>query len=219
MSPRAAWRLESLGFTKVYDYVPGEADWFAFGLPMEGAKAGLPRVGKFTHQDVPRCSLSETIGEVRDRVQAAGWNICVVVHAEQVVLGLLREQELELAADPDTIAEQVMRPGPATYRPDALVVDVAERMEKRGVKGVLVTRSDGTLVGWLRREDAARAARENERGHSGSDTPEPPPRCRAARTGAGRKQHARRSWHRSCTVPMRAVLPLSGLPTKADTFK
>ena len=26
MSPRAAWRLESLGFTEVYDYVDGKAD-------------------------------------------------------------------------------------------------------------------------------------------------------------------------------------------------
>ena len=36
MSPRAAWRLESLGFTKVYDYVPGKTDWLAAGLPREG---------------------------------------------------------------------------------------------------------------------------------------------------------------------------------------
>jgi hypothetical protein len=33
MSPRAAWRLEGLGFERVYDYVPGESDWFASGLP------------------------------------------------------------------------------------------------------------------------------------------------------------------------------------------
>ena len=160
MSPRAAWRLESLGFTAVYDYVPGEADWFAYGLPMEGAQAALPRVGEFARQDVPRCSLSEKIGEVRDRVRAAGWDICVVVNEEEVVLGLLREREL--AADPNTTADQVMRSGPTTFRPDALVADVVERMDKRGVKGVLVTLSDGRLVGWLRREDVEQAARENE---------------------------------------------------------
>ena len=160
MSPRAAWRLETLGFTAVYHYVPGEADWFAFGLPMEGAQAALPRVGKLARQDVPRCSLSERIGDVSNRVRAAGWDICVVVNEEQVVLGLLRERQL--AADPSATAEQVMRSGPATYRPDALAADSVERMEKRGVGGVLVTRSDGRLIGWLRREDAARAARENE---------------------------------------------------------
>ena len=35
MSPRAAWRLESLGFARVYDYVAGKADWMAAGLPTE----------------------------------------------------------------------------------------------------------------------------------------------------------------------------------------
>ncbi len=29
MSPRAAARLETLGFTKVYDYVGGKTDWLA----------------------------------------------------------------------------------------------------------------------------------------------------------------------------------------------
>ena len=41
MSPRAAWRLEGLGFEKVFDYVPGEADWFASGLPRDGKLVGL----------------------------------------------------------------------------------------------------------------------------------------------------------------------------------
>src|SRR6266511_4403171 len=36
MSPRAAWRLESMGFAEVYDYVAGKADWGAAGLPLEG---------------------------------------------------------------------------------------------------------------------------------------------------------------------------------------
>jgi CBS domain-containing protein len=153
MSPRAAWRLESLGFRAVYDYVPGEADWFAFGLPMEGAQAALPRVGRSARRDIPRCSLEEKIGAVGDRVRSAGWDICVVLNEQEVVLGLLREREL--AADPNATVDQVMRSGPATFRPDALVADVVERMDRRGVEGVLVTLSDGRLVGWLRREDVA----------------------------------------------------------------
>jgi rhodanese-related sulfurtransferase len=31
MSPRAASRLESLGFTEVYDYIDGKLDWMAAG--------------------------------------------------------------------------------------------------------------------------------------------------------------------------------------------
>jgi CBS domain-containing protein len=118
---------------------------------MEGAQATVPRVGRLAHQDVPRCGLTEKIGAVRDRVEAAGWNICVVVNEEEIVLGLLREREL--AADPNLTADQVMRSGPVTYRPDALVADVTERMEAKGVRGVLITLSDGRLIGWFRREE------------------------------------------------------------------
>ena len=44
MSPRAACRLELLGFTQVYDDVAGKADWLAHGLPTEGEQAQVPRV-------------------------------------------------------------------------------------------------------------------------------------------------------------------------------
>jgi CBS domain-containing protein len=135
--------------------VPGRADWFANGLPGEGAQATRPHLGEVARRDVPRCRLAERIGAVRDRVREAGWDTCVVVNEEQVVLGLLLEREL--AADPTATAEQVMRSGPATFRPDELVADVLERMKKRGVMGVLVTLSDGILLGLMRREDAERA--------------------------------------------------------------
>jgi hypothetical protein len=45
MSPRAAWRLEGMGFTEVYDYPPGKADWSASGLPMEVTRANEPTIG------------------------------------------------------------------------------------------------------------------------------------------------------------------------------
>src|SRR6266851_66135 len=45
MSPRAAWRLESLGFGEVYDYVAGKLDWMAAGLRTEGTNAAHPRAG------------------------------------------------------------------------------------------------------------------------------------------------------------------------------
>ena len=94
MSPRAAWRLESLGFTQVFDYVPGKADWFASGLPREGKLASVPTIGGVARRDVPTCALAEKVENARDRVRAAGWDRCVVVSKERVVLGLLREKEL-----------------------------------------------------------------------------------------------------------------------------
>jgi len=154
MSPRAAWRLEALGFSEIFEYTAGEADWFASGLPMEGANAALPHVGDVARQDIPRCNLAERIGDVLQRVQAVGWDRSIVVNEQEIVLGLVRDREL--AGDPDGTVEAVMRAGPATYRPDVVVSDALAQLTERKVSGVLVTRSDGTLLGWLRRDDAER---------------------------------------------------------------
>ena len=152
MSPRAAWRLEVIGFEKVYDYVPGKADWFARGLPREGKLASVPTIEDAARRDVPTCAPAEKVENVRDRVRAAGWDACVVVNKERIVLGLLREKELSL--DPETTVEEVMRNGPTTFRPNEPVVKMAKRMGERGARTVLVTSSDGRLVGLLYREDA-----------------------------------------------------------------
>ncbi len=156
MSPRAAWRLESLGFTQVFDYVPGKADWFASGLPREGKLASFPTVGDVARRDVPACAPAEKVGAAQER--AAGWDRCVVVSKERVVLGLLREKEL--TSDPEASVEEVMRNGPATFRPNEPVGKVTRRMRERGARAVLVTTSDGRLVGLFYREAAERWAAE-----------------------------------------------------------
>ncbi len=38
-SPKAAEKLDTFGFTNVYDYVEGKADWKEAGYPMEGEEA------------------------------------------------------------------------------------------------------------------------------------------------------------------------------------
>src|SRR2546426_3159536 len=108
MSPRAAWRLESLVFADVYEYVDGKLDWMAAGLPTEGTNAQQPRAGDVARRDVPTCQLHECLGDVRQRVTAAGWDACVVVNDERVVLGLLRAAEL--GRDPALRIEEAMRP-------------------------------------------------------------------------------------------------------------
>ncbi len=158
MSPRAAWRLEGVGFEKVYDYVPGKADWSTSGLPTEGKLAGVPKIGHAAQRDVPTCSPAEKVEAVRERVRKAGRDRCVVVSKERVVLGLLREKELN--ADPKATAEEAMRNGPATFRPDEPIEKIAKRMRERGASAVLVTTSDGRLVGALYRDDAERLASE-----------------------------------------------------------
>jgi CBS domain-containing protein len=155
MSPRAAWRLESLGFTEVYDYAAGKEDWLAWGLPREGRTAQVPTVGDVARRDVPTCGLADRVADAKARAQAAGYDACVVVNAPRVVLGLLRSQELD--ADPTATAEQVMRSGPTTYRPNVPAGEAGARMRERQVDALLVTTPDSVLVGLLWREDAERA--------------------------------------------------------------
>lgn len=151
MSPRAAWRLESLGFEEVYDYVDGKLDWMAAGLPTEGTNAVHPRAGDLARKDVPTCGLKERLGDVRERVRAQGWDAVVVVNDEHVVLGLLRAKELE--KDPDLVIEKAMRPGPSTFRPFVSRKEMADFMVGHQLVSSPITTSDGRLVGLLLQED------------------------------------------------------------------
>jgi CBS domain-containing protein len=160
MSPRAAWRLESLGFAQVYHYAVGEADWLAFGLPSEGRDADKPRVVQIVRRDVPTCSLRERVGEARERVQASGWDECLVVNDERVVLGRLRGAAL--AAPAETIVEAVMESGPSTIRPDETLAKLLPRMRGKRVETMVVTTPDGRLVGVVDRQAAERALAAHE---------------------------------------------------------
>jgi predicted transcriptional regulator len=151
MSPRAAWRLETLGFKEVFDYVDGKVDWMAAGLPTEGTNAQHPRAGDMARKDVPTCGLTETLGDVKARVEAKGWSAVVVVNDERVVLGLLRARELAMdAAQP---IEKVMRPGPSTFRPYVSLHEMLHFMVDHKLENVPVTTSDGRLVGLLLQKD------------------------------------------------------------------
>lgn len=140
-----------MGFTEVYDFRTGKQDWMGAGLPTEGSNAQRPRLADVVRRDVPTCALGESVGDVRDRVIAAGWNACVVTSDQRVVLGLLRAKELE--SDPELPVERVMRPGPSTYRPFVSVEEMARTMTERNLENSPVTTSDGRLVGLVRRED------------------------------------------------------------------
>jgi Mg/Co/Ni transporter MgtE len=160
MSPRAAWRLESFGFGEVYDYVAGKLDWMAAGLRTEGTNAAHPRAGEVSRRDVPTAGLDERLGDVRERVRAAGWDAVVVINKEHVVFGLLRSKELD--KDPELRMEQAMRPGPSTFRPYVAIKEMAETMTKHTLESSPITTSDGRLVGLLLQQDATRVAGEQE---------------------------------------------------------
>jgi len=155
MSPRAAWRLESLGFTHVYDYVAGKADWGSFGLPIEGRRHSGTRVGAWLDTDVATCTLQESLRDVCDRARAAGCDTCFVVNEQRIVLGRLGRAALAQADD--TTVEAAMTAGPSTVRPSLDLDKAVERMRAQNLTGLPVTRSDGVLLGLLRRDDAERA--------------------------------------------------------------
>lgn len=158
MSPRAACRLERLGFTQVYDYVAGKMDWLSFALPHEGAAL---LAGDVARREVPTCGPDEDLASVRRRLEQAGSEFCVVVNERQVVLGLVQHQRGETRSL-HTRAEQVMDYGIITVRPAEEVGPLAERMRKADVEAILLTRSDGTLYGLLARDEADAALAQQQ---------------------------------------------------------
>lgn len=151
MSSRAAWRLESLGFSQVYRYAAGKLDWFAFDLPMAGEFATIPKASDVVRRDVPTCHLGDKLGKVHERCQALGWKVCLVVTESNVVLGRLRREAWD--ADPNTPVEEVMENGPTTFRPDNFLERLTKRMREKKVGSVIITNSDGVLIGLLYRKD------------------------------------------------------------------
>src|SRR5689334_18465951 len=148
MSPRAAWRLESIGFTRVYDYVAGKADWGSFALPLEGTADPSTRVASLARTDAPTCRLDELVPEVVERI-SDDWQICVVTNDEDIVLGLLGRRAL--SSRNNTRVEDAMTPGPSTIRPSERLDAITERMRNQNLTRIIVSRSDGVLIGVLRR--------------------------------------------------------------------
>jgi Mg/Co/Ni transporter MgtE len=138
----------------------------AAGLPTEGTGSQQPRIGAIAHADAPTCTVNERLGDVAERVRAGGWDACVAVNDERVVFGFLREKELK--KDPEKRIEEVMRPGPSTFRPFVSATEMAQYMREHDMTRTLVTTSDGRLVGLLRREDVEKAvhAMRADEGHA-----------------------------------------------------
>jgi Mg/Co/Ni transporter MgtE len=156
MAPRAAARLESLGFDGVHEYKAGKLDWLAAGLPTEGENSRCPRAGDASRKDVTVCGLKDRLGDVRDRARQSGLEVAVVVDQERIVLGLLRSKQLDM--DPNLAVEQAMRPAPSTFRPYVSMKEMADHMVEHSLDSAPITTSDGKLVGVLLKSDATRMA-------------------------------------------------------------
>jgi rhodanese-related sulfurtransferase len=150
MSPRAAARLDSLGFESVYDYAPSKVDYLARGLPREGEKASEQRAADLLRDDVVRCRLGDRIDRVRAEVEASPYGFALVLDESEVLLGRLRRSALEEA---EMTAEEAMEPGPSTIRADTSVDKLRERLVDRGLNFAIVTMPDGVLMGIVCRSD------------------------------------------------------------------
>lgn len=150
MSPRAAWRLEAAGFTPVYDYTDGKADWLAADLPFDGDAL---LVGPLTRRQVPTVAGDATVAVARAQEKAVGFGPVVVLNPAGVVLGTLRREQLEQAGADDPVAG-LLHFGVSTVRPSEQVAELVHRMGHARVTRTVVTRSDGVLVGLFFAEDA-----------------------------------------------------------------
>jgi len=158
MSPRAASRLESLGFGSVFDYVAGKADWGSAGLPLEGANGSAARTGAHVRTDVPTCRAGDRLHHVCRQLDESGWDTCFVVDERGVVLGRLGRRAIR--GKEDVSAEEAMTPGPSTVRPSARLEAMVERMHRQKLSNLPVTTSDGRFVGLLTLRDAEDSLQE-----------------------------------------------------------
>ena len=101
---------------------------------------------------MPTCHPSEQLSKVRQATYAAGWKQCVVLNDAGIVVGRLRREAWNAA--PETLVEDVMENGPTTFRPHTLLAPLVKRMQDRKVASVIITTSNGALIGVLFRADA-----------------------------------------------------------------
>jgi len=145
MSPRAAWRLEAAGFGPVYDYAAGKADWLAADLPFQGT---AKLAGAVTRRGVATVEERTPAAEALRLLDAQGFGPVLVLNPARVVMGAAYRDALA-SAPGDAEAGLVMRFGVSTVRPSEDAAALAHRMGHAEVTRVVVTRSDGTLVGLL----------------------------------------------------------------------
>ncbi len=146
MSPRAAWQLEALGFSEVYDFVGGKLEWIGNRGKTEGSGPHYAVAGEAADRDsVLACRIGDRVDDAARALDETPHDYCVVLNDEDIVLGRMRKKNIAGAGD--ARVELVMEPGPTTVRTTEPAAALLERMEKGRVRAVLVTTSKGHLVG------------------------------------------------------------------------
>ena len=84
--------------------------------------------------------------EALRRLEARGFGPVLVLNQAGVLMGAAHRDALASAAE-DARVGTVMRFGVTTVRPSEQATDLADRMSRAQISRIVVTRSDGTLVG------------------------------------------------------------------------
>jgi arabinose-5-phosphate isomerase len=118
----------------------------------------LMRTGK----DVPRVEGHVSFTELMREMSQKGLGASAIVDAQGRALGIFTDGDLRRLVERgvdlrDLRAAQVMHEGFLAVSPDALAVEAAELMEQRRITSVLVTDTQGLLVGALNSNDLMRA--------------------------------------------------------------
>ena len=152
MSPRAAARLETLGFKEVYDYEGGKMDWLGAGLPREGEDSGKLTVGDVARPGIPLAGLGERSDLVLPKLSEGAWPQAVVVNRDGVILGRLRKTRL--AEAPHELVDVLMEEGPSTARASEDLEGTVKGMVEKNVLFLLVATPEGLPIGLLFRDEA-----------------------------------------------------------------
>lgn len=163
MSARAAAQLELKGFTEVYQYARGKADWIVRGLPSEPAAPMAERLRAlpyFVHNLAPavrrrwiglsrRRGAAQSMADDLPRLRpgdplpgsftAAAAPFAVVLDGAGVLLGAIEQIRSELAA------QEAMNPAPQTIRPD--MTNALAKTLLRHAPYLFVTQADGRYLG------------------------------------------------------------------------
>jgi len=95
MSPRAAWRLERLGYGPLYDYAAGKVDWMAAGLPNIRADASERRALDGADREPPTCRPDELVSDLAAALARRHVDEIIVTTPEGELLGIVRRTREE----------------------------------------------------------------------------------------------------------------------------
>jgi CBS domain-containing protein len=144
-----------LGFTEVYDYVPGKVDWLAHNLPVVGERPEAPIGGRVMRDDAVLCRPADRVADVRKLIESSPYPFALVTSHDGTLLGRAPSSALGRASSEQPVWE-VAEPGPKTFRPHVSADTVAGVLADKGLRWAIVTTPEGRFLGVASREDLER---------------------------------------------------------------